>query len=102
MSTPRSDAGREALRGVLGDLCGVGVPDRLVEDLDLDVAGVTGVLDGARDGGEVDVPVAHHAAGEQRVGWQRGDPVAYLVGGDPPGLPGPAQLRVELRVPPHV
>ena len=50
-----------------------------VEDLHLDVAAIAGLGDRSGEGGEVDVAVAHHAAGQQRVRRQRGDPVADLV-----------------------
>ena len=46
------------------------------------------------------MPVAHHAAGQQRVGRQRRDPVADLVAGDP--CPGPRDLVGDARVPPDV
>lgn len=48
-----------------------GGPHVGVEDLDLDVARVARGGDGAREGGEVDVPVAHHPAREQGVRRER-------------------------------
>ena len=44
--------------------------------------------------------VAHHPAGEQGVGRQRGDPVADLVRRDP--VSGAGDLLQHARVPPHV
>ena len=46
----------------------IGGPDVGVEDLHLDVAGVPGVAHPTPDPVEIDVAVAHHAAGEQRIG----------------------------------
>ena len=74
----------------------------LVEDLHLDVPGVARLGDQPGDRGEVDVPVAHHPPREQGVGRERGDPVADLVARDPTAPACPADLVVELRVPPDV
>src|SRR5665648_871609 len=79
-----------------------GVPDVLVEDLDLDVAGVPGGGDPAADRGEVHVAVTHVPAGEQRIGGQREVPVAHLVRGDPVFGPRPGDLVLQVGVPPHV
>src|SRR5688572_33412271 len=46
------------------------------------------------------MPVAHHAAGKQSVGWQRGDPVADLIAND--AWSGSEQLVGNVRFPPQV
>ena len=57
-------------------------PDLLVEDLDLDRAGVACLADLLGDGREVDVPVPGESARIQGLGGQGQDPVADLVAGN--------------------
>src|SRR5215207_607593 len=57
-------------------------PEIGVEDCGLDVAAIPCGRNGFGEGRKVDVAVAHHAAGQQGIRGQRGDPVADLVADD--------------------
>src|SRR5277367_3488163 len=89
----------EALDHQLHQFIAGHVVELLVEDFDFDRTVVTRAIDGLAEPTNLDLAVAHHPAPLQHV-RQRNDPIVHMESQYPPARP--LDLRVDIRVPPHV
>src|SRR5215212_8643883 len=94
-----SDEGCIALFHRREDLVARAAPYLRVEDLDLNGAGVAGIIDRLADAPELDHPVPHHPPFQQRIAC-RNHPVVNVEPQDTPR--SPCDLRVKLRIPEDV
>src|SRR6059058_1990140 len=78
-STPVSNTLHKPLTHQLQHLITRHIPERLVEDLDLDRASVAGLLHRRTDRADVDHAIAHHPAPQQHT-WRWHQPIADVEG----------------------